>query len=252
MIGAAFHEILYRPLFNALIALYEYAAFSDLGIAIVLLTILIRILLYPLFSKSARSQAVMQKIQPQIKKIQEDHKSDREKQSRALLDLYKTNNVNPFSGIFLLLVQLPILIALYRVFLSELTPAAFAALYAFIPAPEAINFSFLGLINLHERSTMVAIAAAGAQYIHGKCALPKQSTGNAGADMIGRQMIVLAPVITLFVLWGLPSAIGIYWLTSSFVSVIQQVRLNRIMALAHGGDEHNRSRPQSPSDAGGH
>ena len=252
MIGAAFNEILYRPLFNALIALYEHASFSDLGIAIIVLTVIIRALLYPLFSKSARSQAVMQKIQPQIKKIQDDHKGNREKQASALMELYRMNNVNPFSGILLLLVQLPILIALYRVFLSEFTPASFAALYAFIPAPEAIDFSFLGLINLHERSTIVAIAAGAAQYIHGKLAFPKQSTGNAGMDAIGKQMIILAPVITLFVLWGLPSAVGIYWLTSSAVSVIQQLRLNRIMALTHGGDEHNRSGSQSSSDAGGH
>src|SRR5687767_12153083 len=104
-----FHELLYQPLFNALVFLYENVTFGDIGIAIILLTIIIRLILYPLFRKSIRNQMLLQRIQPMVKRIQEEHKENREKQAKALLELYREHKVNPFSGILLLFVQLPIL-----------------------------------------------------------------------------------------------------------------------------------------------
>src|SRR5882672_9120926 len=137
--GFLFNLILYRPLFNALVFLYEHVTFSDLGLAIVLLTLIIRGILYPLFYKSLKHQSVLQRIQPHIKKIQDDHNGDKEKQAAALLALYKEHKVNPFSGFFLILIQLPILIALYRVFLNGFSPNAFDALYSFIAQPATWN-----------------------------------------------------------------------------------------------------------------
>ncbi len=130
-----FHEILYRPLFNALIFLYQYFSFHDLGIAIILLTIILRLILFPLFHKGAKDQAILQRLAPKIKEIQTNHKNDREKQSKALLDLYRQHKVNPFSGFLLLLVQLPILIALYRVFLNGFSVETLSNLYSFISSP---------------------------------------------------------------------------------------------------------------------
>ncbi len=84
-----FHEFLYRPLFNALFFLYQNFSFHDLGIAIILLTILIRVVLFPLFYKGAKDQAIMQRLAPKIKEIQRNHKHNKEKQAQAMLELYR-------------------------------------------------------------------------------------------------------------------------------------------------------------------
>src|SRR5579872_2128083 len=124
--------IFYRPILNALVFFYNTIGLKDFGLSIVLTTLLIRFILYPLFHKGARQQAVMQRIQPKIKKVQEIHRNDREKQTKALMELYKEHGVNPFSSILLLIIQLPILIALYRIILSNLSGGALTGLYSFV------------------------------------------------------------------------------------------------------------------------
>ncbi len=227
--GNLFNEILYRPLFNALIFLYQYFPLHDLGIAIILLTILIRIVLLPLFYKGAKDQAVMQRLAPKIKEIQKNHKADKEKQAKALLDLYREHRVNPLSGFLLLLVQLPILIALYQVFLKGLSDGALGALYSFVSRPDVLNHYFLGFVDLSQRSILIVVLAAITQFFQSKLVLPKTSSGGelSAAERVGRQMVYLGPVITVIFLVNLPSAIGLYWLTTSAFSVIQQIAINR-------------------------
>src|SRR3989338_7917009 len=113
---AIFNELLHRPLVNLLAFLYEHPAFRDFGVAIIMLTVIIRLVLFPLFHKTAQHQRINQKLQPHIKKIQETHKDNREAQTKAMMALYSEHNINPLTPILLLIVQLPILIALYQVF----------------------------------------------------------------------------------------------------------------------------------------
>lgn len=225
-----FNEILYRPFFNALILLYQYFPLHDLGIAIILLTVLIRMVLFPLFYKGAKDQAIMQRLAPKIKEIQKNHKTDREKQAKAMLDLYREHKVNPMSGFLLLLVQLPVLIALYRVFLKGLSNEALGALYLFVSRPDVLNHYFFGAIDLSQRSILIVVLAAVVQFFQGKLSLPK-TNNNAGelntAERIGRQMVYLGPVIAIIFLINLPSAIALYWLTTSAFSVIQQIAINK-------------------------
>src|SRR3989344_8878862 len=117
-----YDHIIYYPILNALVFLYNTIAFHDLGIAIILLTILVRVILYPLFHKSARHQAISQRLQPEVKKLQELHKHDKKKQTEAIMELHKEHGINPFSGFLLLLVQLPILIALYQILSASMKP----------------------------------------------------------------------------------------------------------------------------------
>ena len=206
--------IFYDPLLVVLVFLYQYVAFQDLGIAIILLTILIRLILYPLFYRSFLNQTLMQKIQPEIEKIQHEHKHDKEKQAQVLMALYKTHKVNPFSGFLLLLIQLPILIALYQVFLHP---------------PLQLSNTFLGLIDLTKSNIIIVGLAAVAQYFQGKLTLPKTKSGDEESPTarIARQMTFMGPVITLIVLWTLPAAVGLYWLVSSLFSLGQQVVINK-------------------------
>src|SRR3990167_4115526 len=143
-----FDVILYRPIFNALVVLYNTIAFQDLGVAIILLTVLVRILLFPLFHKSTHQQMMMQKLQPKMKQIQDDHKHDKEKQAAALMGLYKEHNLNPFSWILLFIVQIPILFALFKVFRQGFSPENFGRLYSFVAVPDIANHFFLNILDL--------------------------------------------------------------------------------------------------------
>ncbi|MEE8131711.1 MAG: YidC/Oxa1 family membrane protein insertase [Candidatus Paceibacterota bacterium] len=228
-----FHEFLYRPLFNTLIFLYQNFSFHDLGIAIILLTILIRFVLFPLFYKGAKDQAIMQRLAPKIKEIQRNHKDNREKQAQAMLELYRLHRVNPFSGFLLLIVQLPILIALYRVFLKGLSVDSFNILYSFVSHPDSLNLFFLGIIDLSTRNIFIIILAVIAQYFQGKLSLAKVKNSDSksltAVEKMSRQMVFMGPVLTFVFLYvfNLPSAVGLYWLTTTVFSVVQQIAINK-------------------------
>lgn len=227
MIGNLFNEILHRPLVNLLVWFYNTVAFHDLGIAIVLVTVFVRLLLFPLFQKSLRHQQQLRAIQPKMKEIQEKHKSDPTKQTAEIMALYKSEGVNPFSGMVLLVIQLPILIALYRIFLNGLDPVPIADLYSFVAAPVAINATLFGLINLDGQSILMVTAAAAVQYVQGKMALAKQPQGSSSADRIARSMVVVGPLMTILIFFSLPAAVSLYWLATSLFSVLQQALVNK-------------------------
>ena len=213
-----FQTYLINPLHASLIYLYQNAAFQDLGIAIILLTLLIRIILFPFFYKSAKSQLILQKLQPEVKKIQHDHKENKEKQAQAMLELYKKYKVNPFSSFLVILLQLPILIALYRVFMGDFSD---------------VHTLFLGLIDLKNPSIIMVGLAAAAQYYQGKITLQKSEPGKelSAPEKMGRQMVYLGPVLTVIVLFSLPAAVGIYWLATSVFSIIQQIYINKTVKI---------------------
>lgn len=232
-----FHDFFYQPLLNILIFLYQEVSFYDFGIAIILLTFLVRIVLFPLFYKSSKSQTIIQRLQPALKKIQHDHKGNREKLAQATMELYKKNKVNPFSGILLLIVQLPILFALFKLF-RDLSDLPLNDLYGFVSRPEYLNPQFLHLIDLGKSNIFIVILAAIAQYFQGNLTSPKIEKGKelTPAEKIGRQMILFGPFITVVFLISLPSALGFYWLATSVFSVIQQLYINKKIKIDNKKD----------------
>ena len=217
--GNLFSTYIYEPILAALVFIYNNLAFGDLGIAIILLTVVIRFILLPVFYKSAKDQTLLQKLQPHIKKIQLDHKDDKEKQAKALLELYRTNRLNPFSGIALLIIQLPVFFALFKIFSQG------------VSLPVFDSTLFFGFINLAERSIGIALIAAILQYFQAKLTLPKgggkKEQGMSQLASLGKTMTVVGPVITFVILFNLPSALGIYWVTSTVFSIIQQFFINK-------------------------
>ena len=175
-----FYIILYQPLFNALILLYDYVPGRDFGIAIICLTLIIRIILFPLSIKAVKSQKALQKLQPKLKELQTKYKDDKEKQAKEILELYKTEKINPFSGLFLALIQLPILLALYRVFWGGLNPKALSGLYTFVINPGHINSLFLHVIDLSKVNWVFAILAGLVQYFQTKMLLPNNANKAGG------------------------------------------------------------------------
>jgi len=232
---AAFNAILYQPLLNALVFLYNTVAFGDFGVAIILLTVIIRLILFPVFHKSTRHQKQMQDLQPKLKKLQDQHKGDKAKQAEAMMALYKEHKISPFSGFLMLLIQIPILIALYQVFSKSLSPDFLSSLYSFVPAPENISHSFLGLINLAEKNIIIVILAAAAQYFQAKMSLSKVQPGQnlTPVEKMGRNMVYLGPALTGFILLSLPSALGLFWIVGSIFSIGQQIIINK---ESHAGE----------------
>lgn len=224
---SAFNTILYQPLFNSLVFLYQYLPGQDFGVAVIVLTVLIRLVLYPLMVQSIRSQKVMSELQPKIQEIQEKFKNDKEKQSREMMALYQREKINPFGGCLPLLIQLPILIALYRVFWRGLEPGTMGFLYSFIPNPGAVSLTFLGILDLGQPNLWLAFLAGAAQFLQTKMMMPKkkkQAGGKAGqfGEMMQKQMLYFFPIFTILILWRLPAAIGLYWITTALFSIGQQ------------------------------
>ncbi len=220
-----FDITLYRPLFNALILIYNYLPLRDFGLSIILLTVVIRFILYPLSIKALNSQKALQKLQPALKEIQKKYKDDKEKQAKETLELYKNEKINPFSGLLLVIIQFPILIALYRVFSSGLKPEELSKLYNFVTNPITINPLFLHMVDLSKPNLWFAVAAGIFQFFQTKMLMPKTEKGKSDNDMAAmmqKQMIYFFPFVTVLILLRLPSALGLYWIVSGIFSVIQQ------------------------------
>jgi YidC/Oxa1 family membrane protein insertase len=228
--AALFNTYLYQPILAVLIFIYQNISFGDLGVAIILLTVLVRIVLFPLFYKGAKDQTIAQRLQPKIKQIQVEHKENKEKQAEALMALYKEHKFNPLSGILLLLVQLPVFIALFQIFRKELGAEVFG------------NQMLFGLIDVGAKSIIIVIIAAGLQFLQGKLSLPPEKKGaDAGANPLasaGKIMIYVGPLFTVLILMNLPAGIGIYWIVTTLISVIQQAYINAKLAKADAAVAH--------------
>ncbi|KPJ54668.1 hypothetical protein AMJ47_03895 [Parcubacteria bacterium DG_72] len=221
-----FNLILYQPLFNALVLLYLYLPGHDFGIAVIVLTILIKLILYPLGSQAIRYQKALSALQPKMKEVQQKFKNDKEGQAKAMMKLYKTEKVNPFSGCLPLLVQLPILIGLFQVFLRGFGETQLEFLYNFVPHPGQINTSFLGIVDLAEASIVLAVLTGLAQFFQTKMVTAQQKTSSKGSlgfsQMMQKQMLFFFPLFIVFILWRLPAAIALYWLTTTLFTIGQQ------------------------------
>lgn len=235
-----FTIILYQPMLNLLIWLY--GLIGNFGIAIIILTAIIKLLLHPLNKKSIESQKNMAELQPKINELQAKYKNDKEKQASEMIKLYKEEKFNPFAGILLLFIQVPILIALYQVFQNGMDLAKIKEmLYPFINLPQAIYpylISFhngakvIEILDLSKANIYLAVLAGIAQYFQIKTAtppIPKQEgpvdTMGEVTTMMQKQMVYFVPLLTFFILFRLPSALGLYWIVTAIISTFEQRRL---------------------------
>lgn len=230
-LGQIFNLILYQPLFNLLILLYQWLPVHDFGIAIIVLTLFVRLILYPSTNQALRSQRVLSRLQPKIQEIQKKYKQDLAKQSQAILQLYRNEKINPLSGISPLLFQFPVLIALFWVFQSfkdGLDPNELSLLYGFVSLPAINSPMFLGLLNLANPSFFLAILAGFSQYLQQKMFLSStpnlvsQNPQGQFSRLLQKQMTYFFPIFTFFILLQLPAALSLYWLSTTLFSIFQQ------------------------------
>lgn len=222
-----FNILLYQPLFNALVFLYNYLPGQDFGVAIIFLTVVIRLIIYPISVKALNSQKTLQSLQPKVQEIQKKYKNDKEQLAKETLELYRKEKINPFSGLFLAIIQLPILIALYLVFWRGLNPKELSLLYGFIANPGQINTVFLSMVDLAKPNFILAFLAGISQFFQTKMLTPSINKSTKGKELdmsliMQKQMVYFFPFITVLILMRLPSAIGLYWTASAVFSVAQQ------------------------------
>lgn len=225
-----FTVILYRPLYNILIFFAWLVPGHTIGMAIVLLTLIIRFALLPLSLKGARAQVKLQALQPKINKLRAEVK-DQQEQGKALMALYKKEGVSPFGSCLIALIQLPILIILYRVFRAGLDINSLHMLYSFMPRPENISNMFLGVNLLGKDAFVLPILAGGTQMILSYLMQPQKPKGsilNANDPMsaMNKQMMYLLPLMTFIFARSVPAALVIYWIVTTIFSIAQQVYIN--------------------------
>lgn len=239
-----YNEILYRPLFNAMVYLQNVIPGNDLGLTIIVFTVVIRTIFAPLSLKTIKSQKLLKDLAPKIEEVKTKFKNDTAAQSAAILKLYKENNVNPLAGCLPLLVQVPILIALYRVFISGINADTLNLLYGFITAPGPVDQNFLGLFDITRSSRFLTIVAGGLQFVQSKQAAALQSepgessrqgnsTGVASGGLnkelagISKQMLYFFPIMIIIIGWNLPAGLILYWIATTVFSVFEQYYIKR-------------------------
>ncbi len=225
-----YEAIIYQPIYNLLVLLYDFLPVGGIGLAIIILTFIVKGILFPLNFKTMKSQRDMQAIQPKIKEIQEKFKDDKEKMAQELMSVYKENNVNPFASCLPLIVQLPVFIGLFRVLKNGLGAIDVDMLYSFTPNPGVIDAMFLG-VDMASVSIPLAVMAAIAQYFQVKQTLgrrpvkevrnkPGAKDENLQAQM-SKMMLYFMPAITLVIgSTSLPGGVMLYWMATTVLTVV--------------------------------
>lgn len=238
------NTLLYEPIYNILIFIINNVTFGDVGFAIILVTIVIKTILIPLNSKSIRNQVLMKKMEPELKKIKNDF-PNKEEQAKKTFELYKKYKTNPFSGCLVLLIQLPVIFALYYVFYNGLSIKA-DILYSFVDVPLNLNTNFLGIVDMASKSIWLGVLTGVTQFIQGYLSSPKKiksgqveiiKEGDATKKVVdfqdqlsdSMQMNVkyILPVFVGFIAWKISAAVALYWIVSNIFTILQELYIRR-------------------------
>ncbi len=231
-----FHTIFYIPLYNALVFLSSIMPGGDVGLAIITLTILVKLVLYPLFYKATMTQMMMKKVEPEIALLKEKYKDDPQTQTRNILEVYRTNKINPFASFIVLFLQLPIILALFWVFRAGFAFTS-TELYSFVSLPTVISTKLFGFFNILEKSWILALLTGFTQYIQTTLTLPpappkkKDGVPNFKEDFarsMNMNIRYFMPVFITFIAYSLSAAISIYWVTSNLFSIAQEYYIRKI------------------------
>ena len=227
MIHYIWNVVLYQPLLNALAFLVSIIPGGDVGLAVIALTIIVKVILFPLSQRSIESQAQMNILTPELNKIKNSGAS-KEEQARLTFELYKQHKTNPFSGCLLVLIQIPIIFALYYVFYKGINFES-GLLYSFIHVPAHMNMIFLGILDISQKSLILAILAGFSQYLQAHF-MPKPPASNGDgksfqdsfAKSMNMQMKYIFPFLIAFIAYRISGAVALYWITSNMFMVGQQ------------------------------
>lgn len=225
-----FTLIVFQPLFNLLVWIYNSVPTHDLGIAIILLTGIVKATLAPFSWKQIQTQYAIQKVQPHLEELKARHKDDKQAMMQAQMKLFSEHKINPLSSCLPLLIQLPFLFGLFYVFTGGIEKQeTLKLLYPFVQNPGSLNTSFLGILSLSAKNDIIlAIFAGVSQFIQTKMMMPQTSPKKEGtakddfASVMNTQMLYAMPAITGFMSYSFPNALGLYWVSQTVLAIAQQ------------------------------
>ncbi len=235
MFSYIWHTIFFDPVYNTLIFFVDTVRGGDVGLAIIATVVVVKLILLPLSIKAAKTQKIMRDIEPKLREIKEKRKEDKQAQAQDMLALYKEYNLNPFASVFLILLQIPIIFALYFAVYKgggiPLPEVNTALLYSFVAIPTQVSTMFLGIVDVTGRSMVLALGAGITQYIYTHMTLPKLAERDPEAtpsfkDDFARnmhiQMKYVMPVLIVFIAYTISAAIALYFFVSNLVMVAQE------------------------------
>ncbi len=238
-----FQTYLVQPIYNVFIYLISLMPQGDVGFAIIALTLLVRAVFYPAFASSIRTQMGMQAVQGDIDEINKTYKDDATERGKRTMELLKKNKIRPFSSFLALLIQLPILFALYAAFFREGLPKiATQLLYSFVPVPQMVNMEFLGVINLgvnHNIFLTALVAALQYGVMWFSVSRIKKGAKNVAPEKEMAQktqqqlMLYFFPILMGFVSYSLPAAVGLYFTVTNLVSIGQELLIQKQLKTAN-------------------
>lgn len=225
--------IIYIPLYNILILILN-VSWVDAGLAAVILTLLVKIILYPLAKKSMVAQAKMKEGSKELELIKEKYKN-KEEQALKTMEFYKKNNINPFSSIFTIFIQIPIIYSLYYIFYrSGLPNVDTSLLYSFVKAPASISMNFLGLMDISQKSIILAALAAISSFLQMHFSAPSttktsqnQNKAEDFSQMMAKQMKFTFPIMVFLISWKISGVVALYWFVSNVIGMIQEAYIRR-------------------------
>lgn len=244
-----FNHIIFLPLYNGLVGIMNIIPWVDIGGAVIIFTIIVRIILYPLAKSALLTQVRMKEAEPEAAKIRAQYASDKQTQALKIMELYRVKKIKPFSSILLLIIQLPILLALISVFYKIVPSIHPEFLYSFIHVPTASD-TLLGL-DLSHKSLVLALVTAVVQFLqlHFSVSMRQQKnisdqmkkngekmdTASQISNSMSKQMKFFLPVLAFAsVYWIIPAkfpqaaaVIAIYWSVSALFTLFQELYIER-------------------------
>ncbi|MBL1434139.1 membrane protein insertase YidC [Candidatus Wolfebacteria bacterium] len=235
MFSNIFHAIAYDPIYNFLVFLVDIIPGGSVGVAVILATVVVKIILFPLSLSAVRTQMVLKTVQPKIKEVQDRLKDKKEEMAKELMALYKKYKINPFSSLLLFIIQIPIIIALYLVFLREAFPVINTdILYSFVPIPELINLDFFGFITVTDRSIVLALLAGITQFFQVRFAMPapgpRKKDATMKEDMVRNlqlQLRFMMPVLITIFAYMISAVVALYFITSNLFAIGQELYMRQ-------------------------
>lgn len=236
MIAASFNAYIYHPMYNALAFLISVVPGGDVGLAVIILTVLVRIILFPLAFSASRTQRAMRAVDPELKALREKLKDNKEALARETMALFKKNKINPFASIFFIVVQIPIIIGLYWVFSAEGASLVFdpAILYSFVEVPSAASLMLFGVFDLSGKSIVLSVLVAVTQYFYASLLMPiaPVSTGKSFQDDLSKsmhiQMRYVFPLILGVIAYAISGVIALYFLVANIFGILQELVVKRL------------------------
>lgn len=232
-----FHSYFYEPIYNLIVLVLTYVPLHDIGATIVIVTLIVKGLLLPFNMSALRTQYAMKRIEPEMNRIKELQKKDPQAASRAMIDLYKKEKINPFSSIVAMILQIPIFFALYFVFSKGLFNDP-ESIYSFVTFPETLHTHAFGLFDVTQKNIFIALLAGVSSYFlalrqtqgMGEKSGTEDSFQNQFAKSMKIQMVYVIPVIIVFSGSILPSALSLYWFVSNLSSIYLDVYTKQKLA----------------------